>query len=327
MPFPRIAVILINYRTPQMTLDCLASLAAEMRDCPGSRSIVLDSASGDRSADVLEERIKAEGWESWAKVVRLETNRGFSAGNNAGLSAAQPGGSFDAFLLLNSDTIVRSGALRVLGTVLERDPWVGMVGPRLEWPCGQAQVSCFQEFTPLTELVTAAKTGPVSRLFSRGQVAILDPAIDRKIEWISFACVLIRREVIEAIGRMDEAFFMYFEDVDYCRRARAIGWRIAYAPEARVVHLRGGRTPEEFESEERKRRPSYYYQSRARYFAKYFGPSGPWQANLCWLLGRGVSLAREITGTKRPHTASHEAADIWKGSFCGFAKTDSPGTH
>jgi GT2 family glycosyltransferase len=335
MAFPRIAIILLNYRTAQLTLDCLASLEPEVNEHRETQVLVLDAASGDGSADVLEGEAVSRQWTDWVSIVRLPQNGGFSAGNNAGVAAAREKGRFDGFLLLNSDTIVRRGALGVLGEILQREPSVGLVGPRLEWPGGQLQVSCFRNISPATEFVAAAKTGPVSRLFPGGEVAISNPlthsAIDSlktggcaigagEIEWISFACVLVREDVVDSIGAMDEAFFMYFEDVDYCRRARSAGWRIAYAPDAHVVHLRGGRTPDAFELEDRKRRPAYYYQSRARYLAKYYGRTGPWRANLCWLLGRAVSLAREVLGNKSPHTALGEAADIWKGSLCGFAK-------
>jgi GT2 family glycosyltransferase len=335
MAFPRIAIILLNYRTAQLTLDCLASLEPEVSEHRETHVFVLDSASGDDSAVVMESEAASRQWKEWVSIVRLPQNGGFSAGNNAGIAAAQDRNQFDGFLLINSDTIVRRGALSVLSEVLQREPSVGLVGPRLEWPGGQLQVSCFRNISPASEFVAAAKTGPVSRLFPGREVAIPNPptphAVDSsktvrpssghgEIEWISFACVLIRKEVFASIGGMDEGFFMYFEDVDYCRRARNAGWHIAYAPDARVVHLRGGRTPDDFEIEERKRRPAYYYQSRARYLAKYYGRTGPWRANVCWLLGRGVSLVREVLGNKSPHTARGEAADIWKGSLCGFAK-------
>ncbi|HUE16834.1 MAG TPA: glycosyltransferase family 2 protein [Planctomycetaceae bacterium] len=333
MAFPKIAIVLINYRTAQLTLDCLASLEPEVKQHPETHVVVIDSASGDGSADVLEQHRSSRGWREWMSLVRLDENRGFSAGNNAGMAFAEELGHFDSLLLLNSDTMVRPGALGALSEVLEREPSVGVVGPSLEWPGGQMQASCFRKISPASEFVTAAKTGAISRLFQRGEVAIPNPPyhdargqhavapLPDEIEWISFACVLIRTEVIESIGRMDEGFFMYFEDVDYCRRARSAGWQIAYAPEARVVHLRGGRTPDAFAAEERRRRPAYYYRSRARYLARYYGPTGPWRANLCWLLGRGISLAREVVGNKPPHTASCEVADIWKGSLCGFRRS------
>jgi N-acetylglucosaminyl-diphospho-decaprenol L-rhamnosyltransferase len=337
MAFPKIAIVVINYRTAKLTLDCLASLEQEVNARPGTHVVLVDSASGDGSAVLLESERSSRKWQNWLSPVRLTENRGFSAGNNAGIAFAESLGHFDGFLLLNSDTIVRPGSLGLLGAVFERDPTVGLVGPRLEWPDGKAQISCFRKISPTTELLTAAKTGPISRLFSGQEVAIPDISAggstmtrdsagpDRRVEWISFACVLIRKDVISAIGPMDEGFFMYFEDVDYCLRARRAGWQIAYEPAARVVHLRGGRTSTDFAIEERRRRPPYYYQARARYLAKYFGLTGPWRANLCWHLGRSISLAREVLGNKAPHTASHEAGDIWKGSLCGFRMAHGDG--
>lgn len=333
MAFPKIAIVVLNYRTARLTLDCLASLEDEVREHPGAHVVLVDSASGDDSPDVLEQQCFARGWKNWLSLVRLDDNRGFSAGNNAGIAFARNQARFDAFLLLNSDTVVRPGALGLLGEVLESDRGVGLVGPRLEWPDGELQISCFRKISPTSEFLTAAKTGLLSRLFTGREVAICDlPALEtatsgglapqrHEIDWISFACVLIRAELIASIGPMDEGFFMYFEDVDYCLRARDAGWKIAYAPAARVVHLRGGQTPDAFAVQERRRRPAYYYQSRARYLARYYGTTGPWRANLGWLLGRSISLAREVVGNKRPHTAGFEGADIWKGSLCGFGRS------
>jgi N-acetylglucosaminyl-diphospho-decaprenol L-rhamnosyltransferase len=332
MAFPKIAVVLINYRTAQLTLDCLRSLEPEVKGCPGTHVVLVDSASGDESPDIIERERSARGWTDWTSVVRLDENRGFSAGNNAGIAFAEGLGHFDAFLLINSDTIVRRGALGLLRDVLEKHSAVGLVGPRLEWPNGELQASCFRVISPASEFLAAAKTGLLSRLFTGREVLIPDSRIpgssaspeDKgtwdEIEWISFACVLIRREVIAAIGPLDEGFFMYFEDVDYSRRARQAGWYIAYAPAARVVHLRGNRTPESFAVEELGRRPNYYYRARARYLAKYYGATGPCRANLGWLLGRAVSLTREVLGNKPPHTARHEAIDIWTGTLCGVGR-------
>jgi N-acetylglucosaminyl-diphospho-decaprenol L-rhamnosyltransferase len=329
MAFPKIAIVVINYRTAQMTLDCLASLEPEVTQLPGAHVVLVDSASGDDSPALIEREKSAREWDSWLSIFRLPENRGFSAGNNAGIACADQIAGFDAYLLLNSDTLVRPGAIKALGQVLESDASVGLVGPRLEWPNGEQQVSCFRKIGPISELLHAAKTGPITRLFSTSEVAIFDPPVREQpvrsvngdapaIDWISFACVLIRREVVSQIGPMDEGFFMYFEDVDYSLRARNAGWHIAHAPSARVVHLRGGRTAEAFAAEELRRRPAYYYQSRARYLAKYYGATGPWRANLCWHVGRSFSFAREVVGNKAPHTSFGEAADIWRGSMCGF---------
>ncbi len=322
MTFPKIAAIIINYKTPVLTLDCLASLQQELVDLPGSQAFVVDNASNDGSVAIMEHEIKSRSWDDWVELVSSEQNAGFSAGNNLGIAAARRRDAFDGYLLTNSDTIIRRGALKALAAVLARSPKIGLVGPQLEWPSGEVQASCFRAVSPVRELTAAAKTGVLSRLV-RGDLPIpMDPnngAQSEAVEWISFACVLVRAEAYVGVGPMDEGFFMYYEDVDYSCRARAAGWQIAYAPEARVVHLRGGRTAEEFAQEERKRRPRFYYESRSRYLAKYYGRTGPLRANLCWTLGRGISLLRELTSRRPPHTAANEAGDIWNGALCGFS--------
>jgi hypothetical protein len=257
------------------------------------------------------------------EIVKSVSNAGFSAGNNLGVAAARDQDSFDGFLLTNSDTVLRRGSLKALSTVLCNEPETGVVGPRLEWPSGEVQASCFRAISPVREMAAAAKTGFLSRLI-RGDLPIpmesedgSDPDV---VDWISFACVLVRSGTLNTVGPMDEGFFMYFEDVDYCLRARKAGWRIAYAPEARVVHLRGGRTPDEFALQERGRRPRFYYESRSRYLAKHYGRTGPLRANICWTLGRGLSWLREFAASKVPHTADREAGDIWTGALCGFSR-------
>ena len=322
MTFPKIAAIIINYKTPGLTLDCLASLEAEISSLPGSQAIVVDNASSDDSVEILRSEIKSRSWESWVEVVPAAHNDGFSAGNNLGIATARERNPFDGFLLANSDTVVHRGALEHLCTALWKEPTTGLVGPRLEWPSGEVQASCFRSISPVTELAAAAKTGVLSRLVRGDLPTPVDPINGTRteaVEWISFACVLVRAEAFAAIGPMDEGFFMYFEDVDYCRRARRCRWEIAYAPEARVVHLRGGRTPEDFAQAERKRRPRFYYESRSRYLAKYYGRTGPLTANICWTLGRGISLFRELAANKSPHTVAGEASDIWTGALCGFS--------
>jgi N-acetylglucosaminyl-diphospho-decaprenol L-rhamnosyltransferase len=322
--FPKIAAIIINYRTPSLTLECLSSLEPEICDFPGSKAIVVDNASGDESVSILEKELASRSWDNWVEIVKSTTNSGFSAGNNLGIAAAQQRDGFDAFLLANSDTVVRRGALGGLIAALWSSPTIGLVGPQLEWPSGELQTSCFRAISPVTELAVAAKTGVLSRLLGGDLPIPMRPPNGMEpeaVQWISFACVLIRAEALSAIGPMDEGFFMYFEDVDYCRRASRAGWRMAYVPEARVVHLRGGYAPDQFAREERKRRPRFYYESRSRYLAKFYGPTGPLRANICWSLGRGISLARELVGGKPSHTACGEAGDIWTGALCGFSRT------
>jgi len=129
--FPKIAAIIINYKTPGLTLDCLASLEPELRDLPGSQAIVVDNASQDDSVRVLEREIRSRSWGNWVEVVQSPKNAGFSCGNNLGVAAACRRGPVDGYLLTNSDTIVRRGALKELGDLFSSDPRIGLVGPRL----------------------------------------------------------------------------------------------------------------------------------------------------------------------------------------------------
>lgn len=306
-----LAIVILNYRTPEMTADCLRSLAPEAAALSGLQAIVVDNASGDGSAEAISATISENGWQ-WATVLPLPTNGGFSAGNNAAIRRvlAQPSPP-RWIMLLNSDTLVRPGACAELIRVGESHPAAGLIGPRLEWPDGQPQVSCFRNISPLTELLAAAATGPVTRLFRRQDVPIPQPDDATDIQWLSFACVLIRSKVVDRIGLMDEGYFMYYEDVDYCRRARAAGWGMFFAAHACVVHLQGASSLVNSAERSLSRRPKYYYASRSRYFAKFYGIPGLWAANVLWHVGRSISWLREIVRNKSPHTCAREASDIW----------------
>ena len=120
-----------------MTIDCLASLEGEVERTPGVAVVVVDNHSPDDSADVIERAIRARGWSGWARLVRSGRNGGFSAGNNVGINAIDA----EAYVLLNSDTIVRPGAIGALLEASERRPDAGVIGPRLEWPDGRARGS------------------------------------------------------------------------------------------------------------------------------------------------------------------------------------------
>jgi hypothetical protein len=163
----------------------------------------------------------------------------------------------------------------------------------------------------LSEVIDAARTSVVTQLLHPFDVPL--PITDDSFEpqWTSFACVLIRRSVLEQIGLMDDGYFMYYDDIDFCRRARQAGWKIRHLPQAHVVHLRGGSGSVKSDVASRKRPRPYLYASRSRYFAKFYGPFGLGLANAGWLLGRGIAAVRELLGQKEPHTCDRQLQDIW----------------
>ena len=303
-----LCVVIVNYRTGGLAVEALRSLADEIAGRDDRRAVVIDNDSGDGSAETIEQAIAANGWQDWARLIRSPVNGGFSAGNNLGIQAV----AADFYLLLNSDARLRSGAIQRLLDTMAAHPEAGLIGPRLEGEDGVPQHSSFRNRTPITEFMAAAGTGPIDRLLKRHAVSLGLSDTLLEAEWVSFACVMIRRAVIDAIGDMDEGYFLYFEDIDYCRRARKAGWKVYTDPTARAVHLRGGSASLKKAQRERSRLPRYYYASRARYFAKFHGGVfGLISANVMWTLGRAISLLREAVGNRKGFTAEREGRDIW----------------
>jgi GT2 family glycosyltransferase len=281
--------------------------------------IIVDNNSGNECTEQLDQAI-AKHFLNQINFVKSERNVGFSAGNNIGINST----SSEFVLLLNSDTIVRPGAIETLVQTLQDNPKMGMASPRLEWPDGSPQESCFRFHRPVNELIRSACTGPITRLLKRYEVPL--PVCDEISypEWTSFACVLIRRELFEQIGLLDDEFFMYFEDVDFCRRACSAGWPIINNPQARVVHLRGGSSPVKSQAAKKKRLPRYFYESRTRYYYKHFGRSGLLMANLFWHLGAVVGRVRKlVNGSYQPNICESQWRDIWT----NFTRPNAPYIH
>ncbi|MFN4243205.1 MAG: glycosyltransferase family 2 protein [Tepidisphaerales bacterium] len=302
MSEPRLAIVIVNYATAALAVDCLRSLATERERDPAMASrwhvVVADNASPDDSADVLEKAVSDNGWGAWCRVARLPRNGGFAYGNNAVIApslAARDGTTH--FWLLNPDTTVRPGSVSELMSYLSREDSAAIVGTRVENPDGSLRRSAFRFPTALGELEAALAFGPVSRLLSRWVIAPPDVAAGAAVDWASGASLVVRRAVLEECGLLDEGFFMYYEETDLCRRARQRGHQCVYLGKAPVVHLVGqasGVTAAATRTT--KRRPSYWFESRRRYFVKHHGLLYALFADVCWvvglLVGRGLAWLR-----------------------------------
>jgi N-acetylglucosaminyl-diphospho-decaprenol L-rhamnosyltransferase len=309
----RLAVVLLNYKTPHLTIDCLGSLAGQLdpeRDCV----VIVENGSNDGSTERIEAAIRDNGWAGLARVLVSEVNLGFPGGCNFGIKAVQA----DRIMLLNNDTLFEPGAVDEMLRVLDEQPKVGLVTPQPVGTDGKVQHACFRYRSPISEFLGAASTGPISRLLKRYEILLPPSDEPREADWLAFPCVVIRRELIEEIGMLEEGYFLYFDDVDYCRRAHNAGWRVLNLPDAKIVHLGGASNPLEEFAAARKRKPYYYYASRAWYFAKFYGRSGLFFANLLWTFGRMISFARELVGNKQPHTSEREWLDVWTNCFNPF---------
>jgi N-acetylglucosaminyl-diphospho-decaprenol L-rhamnosyltransferase len=302
----KLAVIIINYKTADLVIQCLRSLQGQIVEA-NAQVVVVDNASHDGSVAKIEDWIVTHDGEKRVDLVESATNAGFSGGNNLGIRAIDA----DYYLLLNSDTIVRPGAIAVMLETAEKYHRAGLTSPRLEWPDGTPQESCFRFLSPMSELIGTARTGPVTAILRNFVVPLPPSNTIVKPQWTSFACVLLRHEMVDEIGLMDEGFFMYFEDVEYCHRAHKAGWEIVHNPEARVVHLRGGSSTVKQRTLERRRLPPYYYASRSRYFYLIYGRAGLTFANVLWHLGRCVSKCRELVERRERGAPDKGWLDIW----------------
>lgn len=298
-------ICIVNYKTPQLVIDCLASFLPELAD--DAAVVIADSNSQDGSMIKIGAWLKSNDPAGKCKLIALSVNGGFSAGYNAVMRACPA----EFYLLLNSDTVVRPWAITLLLEAATKYPKVGLFGPRLEWHDEKHQVSCFRSHSPPSELIAAAKTRQITALLRRYDVPLPIANAGLRPPWISFAAVLIRNDVLTSAGQLDEGFFLYFEDSEYCLRVRKAGWDIIYVPAARIVHLHGQSSQVETMITSAKRLPRYYYASRTRYFRLRYGVTGPTLANLGWCLGRTISKLRETIGTKKPHLPEMAWKDIW----------------
>ncbi len=247
---PRVSVLTVSYNTRALLLRCLASVVEE----PEVEVIVVDNASSDGSADAVAERFPS------VQLIRSPSNLGFAGGTNRAACAA----SGRTLLLLNPDAALTPDALDTLLEWLDRHPRAAAVSPSMIYPNGTAQSAAFR-FPGLAQL--ALDLFPVARLAEtrlNGRVKASTPI---EVDYALGACMLIRRAAWADIGPLDEGYFMYVEEVDWCRRARARGWQIWAQPDALVVHHSGAAT---------RQRPeamfAQLWRSRLRYYQRYHGP-------------------------------------------------------
>ena len=302
-------IVIVNYRTADLVVNCLRSLADQINDLSEGKVVVIDNASSDGSVPTLLAAIEEAGWQEWVSVLSLERNGGFAFGNNAGIKVAQDSPlGFDYLYLLNPDTLVRPKAIKALVSFMDGHPAVGISGSQLENAGGEVECSAHQFPSPLGELAEGARLGILSTLLKNH--LITPPLRDEahSCDWVSGAGMIIRRKVFEEIGYMDENYFLYYEEVDFCRRAKKQGWEIWYVPTSRIMHIEGAATGIQIGA---RRRPAYWYNSRRRYFITYYGVAGLVLTDGLWSLARLTYLARRMLKLGAQGDASDPKWFMW----------------
>ncbi|MGE3841980.1 MAG: glycosyltransferase family 2 protein [Vicinamibacterales bacterium] len=251
---PALDIVIVSFNAREVLRTCLASLRASEADEQRWRITVVDNASRDGSAEVAEAV-------SGVDVVRLATNVGFAAANNIGIRR----GIAPFVLVLNSDTVVGRGHLSAMLAAMRDAPDVAALGPRLVDAEGRLEVSFGGMMSPWNE----AKQKVLGVLYARrvalaSRLVVRRAASPRVVDWVSGACMLVRRVDAEAVGLFDERYFMYAEDVDFCAALRARGRKVLFWPGAEIVHLRGASRAAAAEETERA-----YRRSHLAFYAKH----------------------------------------------------------
>lgn len=305
-----------------MTLQALEAVRVEMQGIPGAISVV-DNDSGDGSFEKIRDAVQARGWEQ-VRVMQAKRNGGYGAGNNFGIRQGLPDGSApDLVYLLNSDAFPEPGSLSILIDHMVRHPRVGFAGGRVHGQDGVLHPSAFRFHTIFSEFENAAATGPISFLLKKHIVAMSAPESAQEVDWLTGASLMVRRETLDEIGLFDEDFFLYYEETDLCLRARRAGWTSMYVPQSRVMHIGSVSTG----MKTWQRMPSYWFDSRLRYFAKNHGPLYAATATLAYVAGGLIQRLRRLMGggSRRQGTPEHVLRDLlshdlrclWRGELAG----------
>ncbi len=220
---PTLSIIIVNWNTAALLRNCLHSLAADTT--LDAEIIVVDNASSDESVALVKQEFPT------VRLIENSENLGFARANNIGIQAS----TSNYVALLNSDTLVPNATFAALIAQMEQSPTIGAISPQLRRADGSAQSFAFGYDPSPSYLIRRA----IYALLLRRPLhdwAIIQPC---EVEWVSGACLLVRRAAINQVGMLDEQIFMYFEDNDWCRRIRQAGWQVVYYPLVYITHIGG----------------------------------------------------------------------------------------
>jgi N-acetylglucosaminyl-diphospho-decaprenol L-rhamnosyltransferase len=291
-----LSIVIVNWNVCDLLRRCLLSVDKALPPGLAAEAVVVDNASTDGSAAMVRHDFPA------VRLVASDENLGYARGNNRG--AAETSGRY--LLILNPDTEVIGDALATMVHYLDEHPAVGVVGPQLRYADGTLQSSRRRFPTPATafwESTLLHQWVPNNRAARRYHMADRPADAPQAVDWLVGAALMIRREAWRQVGPLDESFFMYFEELDWCRRGRAAGWEIHYVPAAQVVHYEGKSSEQVVAA-----RTIRFQRSKVHYFRKYYGAG--WalvirlfllatfafqlaEESLKWLVGHRRALRRE----------------------------------
>ena len=268
----KLLVVILCYRVPELTIDCLRSLSSEVGSVPGTRVVVCENGSGGDAVEQIQRAIDENGWGDWASLVPVYPNRGFCAGNNLVIRQVLDSGETPEYIhLLNADTIVKPNVLKSLVDFLDQHPKAGIAGSHQVDAQGVPNISLFRFVNIGTEVNRGGGLGWLSNWNPSWSVVPPAPLEAARADWVPGTSMLLRRSMLDEIGLLDEGLYTYFDDLDICWRAHQAGWETWYVPESQLIHLVGQSTGVTTPSNKAKRKPAYWFQARRRFFLKSYG--------------------------------------------------------
>jgi GT2 family glycosyltransferase len=307
----RVLTVILNWRSAEMTLRALEAAIRAMEGVSGAITVV-DNDSGDGSEERLCTEIQARGWAGRVRLVQSGWNGGFGAGNNAGIRAGLPDGPPDYIYILNSDAFPAPNAIRLLRDHLENHPATGFAGSYIHGIDDAPHTTCFRFPSIAGEFEGAARTGPITRLLRRYVVPMDIPAQGvMRVDWLAGASLMMRRSVLDQIGLFDEGFFLYYEETDLCLRAARAGWPTDYLRASEVAHIGSASTG----MREWTRVPTYWFDSRWRYYTKNHGRAYALAATLALVLGAIIWRLRSAVSGKMRADPPHYLRDLISHTF------------
>lgn len=266
-------IIIINHKTPDLLHQCLDSILKNHPDVGREQILVIDNFSQDRTLEMMQREF------SEIKVLASEFNSGFAAAINWGINNAPPGTEY--FLFLNPDIIVQDQAIKKMLEFMEEHPDVALIGPKLLNPDLSVQSSCRRFMTPKLILYRRTFLGHFSfaqKALKKFLMEDIDHSKVQEVDWIFGACMMVRGKTVAEVGIMDERYFLYFEDMDWCRRFWEKGWKVCYYPKAQMIHYhrRDSATHSGFWALFNQA-TRIHIKSAIKYFIKYFGIPKPRQ--------------------------------------------------
>jgi len=309
----KLLAVILNYKTAEMTIESLAALMRELESIPDARVTIVDNDSRDGSLERMARAVAESPWRDRVEVVASDYNGGFAYGNNFAIRRALDAGlAPDYVYLLNSDAFPDPGCVRALVDFLDAHPEAGIAGSYVHGPEPEPHQTAFRFPSVASELEASLGLGLVSRLLEPWIVALPLPTRTRPVDWLAGASMMIRRAVIEQVGLMDETYFLYFEETDYCLQARRKGWTTHYVVESSVTHI--GSVSTGYKDRTRPT-PTYWYASRRHYFLKNHGRAALWAANVVYVVGGALCRLRSALGGRPVKDPARHLRDFVRFNF------------